>query len=98
MTRTTRTMPNSRTALRPLGTPTPLRVRADARGRPVALQQRNGRPQRVEAVRESWRIDDEWWRTPISRFYHEVVLERGATLVLYRDLIEERWYMHGGGG
>jgi hypothetical protein len=56
----------------------------------------------VEAVLETWRIDDEWWRRPISRIYHEVVLETGATMVIYQDLEEGNWYVHGaverGGG
>lgn len=56
-------------------------------------------------IREIWRIDDEWWRRPISRLYHEVVLVTGAILTLYRDLREEGpeeggpgeggWYVHG---
>ena len=57
-----------------------------------------GEPQLIEAIRESWRIDDEWWRRPISRLYHEVVLETGAILTLYRDLEEGGWYVHGGAG
>ena len=45
-----------------------------------------------EAVRERWRIDDEWWRSPISREYLAVVLDDGRVLTLYRDLADDRWY------
>lgn len=84
--------------LRPLNEPRPVRVRTDADGRPtgVALPDSTRRgflP--VEAVRESWRIDDEWWRRPISRLYHDVVLEHGRLVTLYRDLAEGGWYVQG---
>jgi hypothetical protein len=85
------------TRLRPLDLPAPLQVRTDGEGRPL-LVYRRGRPRRVEAVRETWRIDDEWWRDPIQRAYSEVVLEDGRPVVLYRDLVDGRWYEQGGGG
>ncbi|MFW6200311.1 MAG: hypothetical protein ACOC8K_07055 [Gemmatimonadota bacterium] len=46
----------------------------------------------VVQIREIWRIDDEWWREPVSRLYFEVVLEDGKRAVLYRDLTDGRWY------
>jgi hypothetical protein len=49
----------------------------------------------VASIRESWRIDDEWWRRPVSRLYHDVILENGQLLTLYRDRIEGAWYVHG---
>jgi hypothetical protein len=49
----------------------------------------------VEAVRETWRIDDEWWRRPISRVYHTVVLEDGKSVTLYQDLAAGGWFMQG---
>jgi hypothetical protein len=48
---------------------------------------------RVEAIVEEWRIDDEWWRTPIHRRYVEVVLEGGAHVVLFEDLVSCEWFM-----
>ena len=75
-------------ALHPLGMPTPVTVRTDSSGRPRTL-----RPDRqVVQIREVWRIDDEWWRRPISRLYHQVVLDDGRVVVLYRDLVDGRWY------
>lgn len=51
---------------------------------------------RVVAVREWWRIDDEWWRSPVSRAYVALVVEGGRPLTLYRDLAEGGWYVHRG--
>ena len=98
----------SRTRLRPLNEPRRIEVRiAPADGgedvpgepglfpaTPVAVKL-DGRLLRVEVVRERWRIDDEWWRRPLSRLYHELVLEGGQRVVLYRDLVEGGWYVQG---
>lgn len=84
-------------ALRPLARPRPARVHTDASNRPTALREGGRREgeqlRRVLQVRESWRIDDEWWRRPISRVYWEVVLEPGRVVTLYRDLVDGRWYL-----
>jgi hypothetical protein len=87
--------------MRPLDIPFPVRVRADREGRPLEIL-RSGREDRriwgsvragrVATIREVWRIDDEWWRHPISRLYHEVVLENGRILILYFDLLEGGWW------
>lgn len=67
-------------------------VRADEEGEPRYVRL-PGRPaRRVAAVREAWRIDDEWWRRPISREYRAVVLDDGRLLTLYHDLLDGRWY------
>jgi hypothetical protein len=51
-------------------------------------------PERViTEILESWRIDDEWWREPISRRYYDVVLEGGGHVVLFEDLITEKWFV-----
>ncbi len=48
---------------------------------------------RVETVGEVWRVDDEWWRQPISRRYVEVVLEGGKHTVIFEDLNSGHWFM-----
>ena len=75
-----------RQKLRPLRSPSPIQVRIDDDGLPAELHRR-GRRFRVVAVRERWRIDDEWWRTPLARYYAVVVLGDGRPLTLYRDLV-----------
>jgi hypothetical protein len=79
--------------LRPLDSPTPVGVCTDREGRPTEVRIPGGREGRkVAAVREVWRIDDEWWRRPISRLYHEVALENGKLLTLYLDLEDGGWW------
>lgn len=47
----------------------------------------------VESIIEVWRVDDEWWREPISRRCVEVILEGGKHVVLYEDLTTNDWFM-----
>ena len=47
----------------------------------------------VESILETWHVDDEWWREPISRRYVEVILEGGKHVVLYEDLNTNSWFM-----
>jgi hypothetical protein len=88
--------PGGRTTLklRALNEPRAARVYADGNGIPLAVIQ-GRRKLRVEVVRETWRIDDEWWRRPISRIYHTVVLEDGRSMTLYQDLAQGGWFMQG---
>jgi len=46
----------------------------------------------VEAILESWRVDDEWWRRTIARNYMEVMLEGGKRMVLFQDLLTGQWF------
>ena len=47
----------------------------------------------VEAVREQWLVEDRWWtEAPLRRHYLELVLAGGRCLVVYRDLVTDRWY------
>ena len=68
----------------------------------IQVELYNGRPGKVvksrgtrvvESVLECWRIDDEWWRKPISRTYYEVVLETGGRMVVFQDLSTNEWWM-----
>jgi hypothetical protein len=83
--------------LKPLGAPRGARVILDEAGAPVAVAagRRSARAKRITTVRERWRIDDEWWRRPLSRDYLSVVLEDGRALTLYRDRIEGGWWVQG---
>lgn len=89
-----RARPTPSQRLRPLGGPLPVHVDADRTGTPLSVRARSGRGQRVAQVRECWRVDDEWWRAPVSRLYFEVVLENGRPLTLFHDLVARRWFAH----
>jgi hypothetical protein len=80
--------------VRPLNAPAPLRVGTDEQGRVVWIwRQGRRRPRRVVAIQDRWRIDDEWWREHrIARMYYAVVLDDGALLTLYQDLVTESWF------
>jgi hypothetical protein len=75
-------------APRRLGEPLAVRVRSGEGGRPEAIEGRA-----VEAVRESWLVEDRWWTDgPLRRRYWEVVTAEGRNLVVFRDLVAGRWF------
>ncbi len=78
--------------IRPLNRPRPVDVIADAEGRPIRVK---GDREwcAVTSIRESWRIDDEWWRLTISRAYFTVILNEGRLATLYQDLVTGDWYL-----
>ena len=90
--RPARNDPSRRPRLKPLGQPKPVTVRTDEHGEPVHVRLPGKPARRVAVVREHWRIDDEWWREPISRAYYALVLSTGAHLTLYHDLVTDRWF------
>ena len=78
--------------VRPLNLPRPVQVTVDERsGLPRVLHERDRRRE-VEHIQDSWHVDDEWWRDPISRRYVQVVLRDGALRTLFHDRIADRWF------
>jgi hypothetical protein len=73
--------------LRAVNEPLPAVVECDAEHRPLSV---GGIA--IEAVLESWRIDDEWWRQPIARCYHAVLLDGGKRVVLFEDIVTGEWF------
>jgi hypothetical protein len=75
-------------SVRPLARPRAVEVRTGEGGRPESI---GGRA--VEAVRESWLVEDRWWTpAPLRRRYWEVVTGDGRNVVVYRDLERGGWY------
>ena len=75
-------------SVRRLATPRPVSVRVEDGGRPLAVGGRE-----VEAVRESWLVEDRWWTdAPLRRRYWEVVTADGRDMVVYRDLERGGWF------
>lgn len=79
--------------LRAVNTPVAVSVELDASDQPLAVATVRGTECGVEAVLETWRLDDEWWRVPIARRYVEAVLDGGRHVVLYCDLGTGEWWM-----
>lgn len=53
--------------------------------------------ERVEAVRESWLVEDRWWSDrPLRRRYWELVGEQGRNLVVFHDICAGGWFTQGG--
>jgi CO dehydrogenase/acetyl-CoA synthase delta subunit len=50
---------------------------------------------RVDAVRESWLVEDRWWTDePLRRRYWEVVTTCGRDMVVFHDLESGKWFVH----
>jgi hypothetical protein len=71
-----------------LSVPLAAAVRPAPDGRPLAVDGRE-----VDAVRESWLVEDRWWTDrPLRRRYWEVVTTCGRCLVVFHELGGGRWY------
>ena len=46
----------------------------------------------VALIRDSWRLDDEWWRVPIRRRYVDLILAGGGRMVVFEDLVSGEWW------
>ena len=86
-------MRNRPDRLRALNVPQRVEVELDERGVPAFVKPETGNGKRIESIGETWRIDDEWWRRPISRRHVEAILERGKRVVLFEDLMTAEWWM-----
>ena len=61
---------------------------AAADGRPETV---DGRA--VDAIRESWLIEDCWWTgAPVRRCYWVVVVAGGRNLLAFGDLVRGAWF------
>lgn len=77
--------------LLPLNLPRPVGMELDGAGEPCAVTI-GGRRLAVALVQDRWRIDDEWWREPISRCYYRLALANDQPLTVFRDLVTGAWY------
>jgi hypothetical protein len=76
------------TSPRRLSIPRRVAVRAAGDGVPQTVADRE-----VEAVRESWLVEDRWWTDrPLRRRYWEIVTTCGSNEVVFHDLISGRWW------
>jgi hypothetical protein len=73
---------------RRLSIPRRIAVKAANDGAPEAVAGRE-----VEAVRESWLVEDRWWTDrPLRRRYWEIVTTCGRNEVVFHDLESGRWW------
>ena len=72
---------------RRIAEPRPARVSTDGGGQPLAVD-----GEVVDAVLESWLVEDRWWTDrPLRRRYWEVVTAGGRNVVVFRDLVAQGW-------
>ena len=74
-----------------LNVPREIQVTADEDGGPAFVWIRN-RQRRVVHIRNTWRIDDEWWRQEIARRYFDLELGNGSVTTVFQDLISGEWH------
>jgi len=66
-------------------------VRTGPDGTPVALRL-GGVWRTVTEVALTWRVETDWWRTPVRRDYARLLLRTGACVDLYHDLARGTWH------
>lgn len=77
--------------------PEPVRVVTAPDGTPHAVIA-GGRRRLVLAVREDWLVQDRWWTdAPVDRHYHELVVEPGRVVTVFRDVRAGGWFTHSSG-
>jgi len=65
-------------------------VDLDARGQPACLRW-DGASESVE-VCNRWRIEEAWWRRPVSRDYYKLV-GSGMLALVYLDRVDGTWHL-----
>jgi hypothetical protein len=72
----------------PMNAPTPVRVQADGRGKPIAVA-----GEQVQMVRRDWLHTFAWWTDdPVRRRYYEVITVKGRRVIVFHDLQTSRWF------
>lgn len=66
-------------------------VRTDAAGSPLAVRCAGAWHDVTEVVL-TWRVETDWWRTPIRRDCVRCLLAGGECVDVYRDLESGSWF------
>ena len=67
-----------------------IQVELDGAGLPLVLRWEGG--SEVVEVCNQWRIEEAWWRRPVSRDYYKLAGSRLLALV-YRDRVDGTWHL-----
>jgi hypothetical protein len=70
----------------------PVRVRLDQDGMPTHLESAAGW-QPVTRVLNRWRIDCDWWRSPVSREYWRLLVDDDLALECYCNRATSEWFV-----
>ena len=69
-----------------------VRVRVDGDGVPTHLESAAGW-QPVTRVLNRWRIDCDWWRSPISREYWRLLIDDDLALECFYNRASAEWFV-----
>jgi hypothetical protein len=70
----------------------PIRVQTGDRDCPEQLTWQ-GQAHPVEGIANRWLVDEDWWKQRIWREYFKLFTTTGLLLVIYHDLVADRWYV-----
>jgi hypothetical protein len=75
-----------------LNKPESITVKNNKNGISISILKKN-RLLKVNRVQDKWLVKDRWWKSnPISRYYYKLELDTGDILVIFKDLLTDKWY------
>ena len=69
-----------------------VQVETDGDGIPIRLRL-DGAAHGEVGICNRWRVDDDWWRTPVARAYFKVVTRDGLLGTVYLDELRGTWHL-----
>jgi hypothetical protein len=60
-------------------------------GGAVTAVRLDGRWEEIDRVAARWRVETDWWRTPVRRDYWRCLLHGGDCVEICRDHSSDRW-------
>jgi hypothetical protein len=68
-------------------------VRTRNDGAPCAVRIPGRGWRSIDRITNHWLVEADWWRDPVLRAYHRVLTDDGECYDLYRDLLDDGWYL-----
>ena len=88
--------PHGLNTFRALNMPEPCDVQMGKHDKPQIIKKKHGKSLSILSIKETWRVDDEWWTDhPISRQYYSILLENLSRTTIFVDRIGGGWYEQG---
>jgi hypothetical protein len=66
------------------------------------MGEKNGFPQQlvwqeqmhtITQITRRWRIRSDWWDEPLWRDYFKLTTDTGLLLIIFHDLLGDKWYL-----
>lgn len=68
------------------------KTRPTSNGEPASFTWK-GQTHPVAFITRAWRVDIDWWRERIWRANYKLSTETGLLVIIYQDLLTNRWYL-----